>query len=206
MDCASLGKWVQSASLLFSYQGQHQEHLTTLSLATDCYYFLYHVVRGFFFRVLLRWQKCVFMCPLCALVLSCLKAPLQLPQFMRPGQIHPCRRVHIVLKHKILHRSWIYSTIGRRMNAWKLDDTFMFMIVVVLWYFYDVGPHSFCHLTPSCPIRLSEISRRWYQEICVLRNLMSRLYLLQSEEWFFIGKALKSIKEYLSQVPRPTCW
>ena len=102
------------------------------------------------------------MCPLCALVLSCLKAPLQLPQFMRPGQIHPCRRIHIVLKHKILHRSWIYSTMRRRMNAWKLDDTFMFMIVVVWWYFYDVGPHSFCHLTPSCPITLSEISRRCY--------------------------------------------
>ena len=87
------------------------------------------------------------------LVLSCLKAPLQLPQFMRPGQIHPCRRVHIVLKHQILHRSWIYSTIGRRMNAWKLDDTFMFMIVVVWWYFYDVGPHSFCYLTPTVPSR-----------------------------------------------------
>ena len=98
------------------------------------------------------------------LVLSCLKAPLQLPQFMRPGQIHPCRRVHIVLKHQILHRSWIYSTMRRRMNAWKLDDTFMFMIVVVWWYFYDVGPHSFCHLTPSCPITLSEISRRWYHK------------------------------------------
>ena len=91
------------------------------------------------------------MCPLCALVLSCLKAPLQLPQFMRPGQIHPCRRIHIVLKHKILHRSWIYSTMRRRMNAWKLDDTFMFMIVVVWWYFYDVGPHSFCYLTPTVP-------------------------------------------------------
>ena len=32
----------------------------TLSLATDCYYFLYHIVRVFFFGVLLRWQKCVF--------------------------------------------------------------------------------------------------------------------------------------------------
>ena len=102
-----------------------------------------------------------FMRP-CPVLSESTTSPLQLPQFMRPGQIHPCRRVHIVLKHKILHRSWIYSTMRRRMNAWKLDDTFMFMIVVVWWYFYDVGPHSFCHLTPSCPITLSEISRRCY--------------------------------------------
>ena len=40
----------------------------------------------------------------------------------------------------------------------------------------------------------------WYfqalmsQEVHVLRNLMSRTYLLQSEKWFYIGKALKSIK------------
>ena len=32
------------------------------------------------------------------------------------------------------------------------------------------------------------------QEICVLRNFMSRSYLLQSEKWFYIGRALKSIK------------
>ena len=61
-------------------------------------------------------------------------------------------------------------------------------LVILLWRWSTF----FLLLDTYCPIRLSEISRRWYQEICVLCNLMSRKYL--SEKRFYIGKALKSIK------------
>ena len=81
----------------------------------------------------------------------------------------------------------------RRIYAWKFDDTIMFMIVVVWWYFYDVGPHSFCHLTPSCPITLSDISRRWCHKRFMFCAIWCPGHIFYNQKNDSItGKALKS--------------